>query len=96
MLSNYPVWNIKFVHYLDDLQIQIFFLKDKIDIWRKPHGKEKCKANSGEGKIIQTKSVIKLCEWDLGNDAVVFLFPKVFLAGPLLGCLPREYLGLMR
>jgi len=58
--------------------------------------KEKCKTNSRKGKIIQTKSVTKLCGWDPGNDVVVFLCPKVFSVGPLFGCMPRELLMMIR
>jgi len=42
------------------------------------------------------KIIEKLCEWDPVNDAAVFPLSGGLLSFSLLGCLPREQLGVSR
>jgi len=96
LLPNYPIWNIKLVHCLNDLQIKIFFLEDKINIWRKPHCKEKYWLISKEGEINLTNQRQNCANGTRVMMLFAFLRPKVSSAGPLLGCLPRELLDVTR
>ena len=95
LLPNYAVWNIKLDHCLNDLQIQILFFEDKIDILRKPPCEGKLQYQLGRGKNHSDKISDKAVR--IGPGAMMLLFSmKVSSASSLLGCLPRELLVMTR